>query len=106
MKLPTPAERERLALLAEECSEVVQIAMKILRHGYESYHPDDPDEDNRELLEKELGDVRFATRLMIEAKDINKGEIHSYAHAKGDSVAQYLHSQPDELVKKATEASL
>lgn len=28
----TPAETERLAILVEECGEVVQIGMKILRH--------------------------------------------------------------------------
>jgi hypothetical protein len=33
----TDAEAERLALLAEECGEVVQVIGKILRHGYESY---------------------------------------------------------------------
>ena len=36
----TPAEAERLAMLAEECGEVVQIVGKILRHGYDSQHPD------------------------------------------------------------------
>jgi hypothetical protein len=35
------AERERLAMLAEEAGEIVQIIGKILRHGYESYHPED-----------------------------------------------------------------
>jgi len=34
-----PAELERLAILAEEAAEVVQIANKIIRHGYASYHP-------------------------------------------------------------------
>ena len=29
----TPAEAERLALLMEECGEVVQIIGKVLRHG-------------------------------------------------------------------------
>ena len=30
----TPAETERLAILAEECGEVIQAVGKILRHGY------------------------------------------------------------------------
>lgn len=30
----SPAEVERLALLAEECGEVIQTVGKILRHGY------------------------------------------------------------------------
>ena len=29
----TPGEAERLAILAEECGEVIQIIGKILRHG-------------------------------------------------------------------------
>src|SRR5579872_899269 len=35
----TPAQIERLALLAEECGEVMQAVSKILRHGYESRNP-------------------------------------------------------------------
>jgi hypothetical protein len=46
----TPAEAERLALLLEELGEAQQIIGKILRHGYESYHPDDPETTNRTLL--------------------------------------------------------
>ena len=30
----TPAQAERLAILIEECGEVIQAATKILRHGY------------------------------------------------------------------------
>lgn len=48
----TPAEAERLALLAEECGEVIQAIGKILRHGYESRHPDGGP-TNREALERE-----------------------------------------------------
>lgn len=36
----SPAETERLALLSEEMGEVQQAIGKILRHGYESIHPD------------------------------------------------------------------
>lgn len=54
----TEAERERLAMLSEEAGEIVQMIGKILRHGYESYHPDDLErETNRELLIKELNDL-------------------------------------------------
>lgn len=53
----TPAQAERLAMLAEECGEVIQIIGKILRHGYDSWHPDRPAITNRMLLEKELTDL-------------------------------------------------
>ena len=46
----TPAEAERLAMLAEECGEVIQMVGKILRHGYDSYHPADPNTTNKQLL--------------------------------------------------------
>ncbi len=35
----TPAEVERLSMLAEEAGEVVKAVGKILRHGYGSCHP-------------------------------------------------------------------
>ena len=60
----TPAEAERLAMLAEECGEVVQVVGKILRHGYDSYHPDNPRVTNRDLLVKELRDVNAVLQAM------------------------------------------
>jgi NTP pyrophosphatase (non-canonical NTP hydrolase) len=67
----TPAEAERLAMLAEECGEVVQAVTKILRHGYASYHPDRPDgRDNRQDLFKEVSDVFGVLSLMKYAGDI------------------------------------
>ncbi|OAN76675.1 hypothetical protein A8B82_14850 [Sulfitobacter sp. EhC04] len=64
----TPAEAERLAMLAEECAEVIQIVGKILRHGYDSHHPDNPATDNRDLLAKEITDVAAVTREMKRAE--------------------------------------
>ena len=61
----TPAEEERLAMLMEECSEIIQIGCKILRHGYASYHPQDPQRtSNRRLLEKEVEDAKAIMELM------------------------------------------
>jgi hypothetical protein len=53
----TAAEAERLAMLAEECAEVIQVIGKILRHGYDSYHPDNSTVSNRDLLAKEATQV-------------------------------------------------
>lgn len=66
----TPAEAERLAMLAEECAEVIQIVGKILRHGYESHHPETPNVTNRDLLGKELIDLAAVEVEMIDRKDI------------------------------------
>lgn len=53
----TPAETERLAHLLEELGEAQQIIGKILRHGYDNYHPDDPNKTtNRSMLAADKGD--------------------------------------------------
>ena len=65
-KTLSAAESERLALLIEECGEVIQAATKVLRHGYESFHPEDPTTSNRDLLTNELADL-FAVYEMMDA---------------------------------------
>jgi NTP pyrophosphatase (non-canonical NTP hydrolase) len=87
----TPAETELLALLAEECGEVVHVIGKILRHGIANYHPADPMTSNRKLLEKELGDVDCAVGLLREADIISQSRIAAASKAKRESVGQYLH---------------
>lgn len=87
-------ELERLALLAEEAGEVVQIVNKIIRHGYESCSPfDETGTTNRELLEKEIGDFHFAVRLLEAAAEVNSGSIYGRARDKAKSVGRYLHHQ-------------
>jgi NTP pyrophosphatase (non-canonical NTP hydrolase) len=49
--------QELLDMLAEESAEVIQITMKINRHGIDSYHPNDPSVDNRKLLRDEMTDL-------------------------------------------------
>lgn len=88
----TPAEAERLAYLAEECGEAIQIIGKILRHGYESRDPtkavptfDDnrggqtgfrnTSPTNRNLLTAELGDVLRAARMLVDAGDLDRATM-------------------------------
>lgn len=88
----TPAEAERLALLAEECAEVIQVVGKILRHGYESYNPNDPRElTNRTLLADELGHVDAAVTKMHKAGDLAREDIAISAIHKLERVGRYLH---------------
>ena len=90
----TPAEAERLALLAEEMGEALQIVGKILRHGYKSSNPVSGDTaTNRQLLEKELGDVRHAMIRLCDAGDLSKSSIHDRANEKAISVERWLHHQ-------------
>jgi NTP pyrophosphatase (non-canonical NTP hydrolase) len=91
----TPAEAERLAMLAEECGEVIQAVGKILRHGYASVHPDGRDKgrDNRANLLRELGDVRAIVALMCGENDIDHSEMVVAATDKLARVARYVHHQ-------------
>jgi len=69
----TPAQAERLALLAEECGEVIQAIGKVLRHGYESTHTHlDGGPTNRENLDSECGDVRYAIMLLARSGDLKE----------------------------------
>lgn len=89
----TPAEAERLALLLEEMGECQQAIGKILRHGYESKHPNKMDgPTNRESLEREVGDVLHAIWLMMK-RDICEKAIEERRHVKSVTVQLYLHHQ-------------
>lgn len=88
----TNAELERLAILAEECAEVQQIIMKVIRHGYESYNPFDENKtSNRRLLEKELGDLEFACSMILKAGDVSRMKIAEHASEKLGNIRKYLH---------------
>ena len=88
----TPEEDERLSLLLEEMGEVIQIIGKITRHGYESRHPNGGP-TNRELLETELGHVKFAMGLMYGNNDFSDENVIRSAKEKSRSVIPYLHHQ-------------
>ena len=90
----THAQVERLALLAEEMGEAIQVIGKILRHGLMSCNPKDTEEwTNKELLEKELGDVTFAVNLLCENNDIDLYRINEECANKAMRVKPYLHHQ-------------
>lgn len=73
----TFAESERLAMLAEECGEIIQMVGKILRHGYESYHPDDPEKiTNRDLLSREITDFMAVYNAMVFSDDIKCNNLY------------------------------
>lgn len=90
----TPAQAERLAILAEECGEVIQVVGKILRHGYNSVYPV-TEEHNTTRLEQECGDVRAAIIMLCDAGDIVKQCVHDAADRKLVRVKQYMHHDGD-----------
>ena len=90
----TPAQLERLAILSEELGEAQQAIGKILRHGFESYHPAYPERgSNRCQLERELGDVWFAITLLSDGGDIRPDRIAERSREKADAIQPYLHHQ-------------
>ncbi len=74
----TPAEVERLAVIIEECGEVIQAATKVLRHGYGSAHPVSQ-VSNRNTLRREIVDLlavlsiasRFGDHQIIADEEID-----------------------------------
>jgi hypothetical protein len=90
----TPAEDERLALMSEECAEVIHIISKIQRHGYENRHPFDQEgATNRVQLCRELGHVRAAMRLMMREGDVNESLISEAYADKTLHMHDWLHHQ-------------
>jgi NTP pyrophosphatase (non-canonical NTP hydrolase) len=90
----SPAELERLAKLAEECAEVIQVVGKIMVHGYASGHPNRPEQgNNRQHLEEELGHVEYLTQLMCSRGDVNADKIWESHQEKSETIGKYLHHQ-------------
>lgn len=88
----TAAEIERLAMLAEECGEVVQAISKVLRHGWNSQSPYGG-KPNRIALERELGDVRAIVNMMLDADDVRLAEIQTWQRSKRRAMRQWTHHQ-------------
>lgn len=94
----TPGETERLALLLEECGEVVQRVGKVLRHGYEHVNPKTK-VANRISLSEEVGDVLAAIKRLRNCKELNETAINSMLISK-DMSSSFLHHQDDEMKPK------
>lgn len=100
----TNAQTERLDMLQEECAEVIQIISKIKRHGYESHHPDTPGEDNREFLERELGDMLGVLDHMLDHNDVSYEEVKRAAHQKMKRARKYMHHYEEPSVTERERA--
>ena len=86
----TPSECELIALLAEECSEVIQVCGKILRHGIDSCHPISGT-NNRSSLEKEIADVEVIISLLSQSGMVDDEKVSSNRFDKNMSLPKYLH---------------
>jgi len=81
----TPAQTERLVLMMEECSEVIQACSKIIRFG--------TDEQNIKSLETEIGDVSWIMEMMIQAGDIDEGSVIETYRGKAERMKDYIYYQ-------------
>ena len=88
------AEDERLSILLEEMGEALQIIGKIKRHGYDSRDPTKTSSPtNRTMLEKELGDVLAAIKLMDVGQDVSLEGIEKRVPVKVAKLRRYHHHQ-------------
>jgi NTP pyrophosphatase (non-canonical NTP hydrolase) len=85
-----PEQLEALALVAEECGEVIQVIGKILRHGLYSCHPNGG-RDNQALLEDELGDLHAALHLAEGVGLFHAAHVRTACADKLQRVERYLH---------------
>lgn len=88
----SPAQLERLALVAEEASEVAQIISKIIRHGYFSEHPS-TGIANQESLEIELGHLHHVIERLIGSGDVRLMNVQHHSLEKAKTIHKYLHHQ-------------
>lgn len=96
----TRAQLERLAVLTEELGEALHMVGKTLRHGFESTHKDYNSVSNKDNLVMELGHVKYAIELMVEAGDIDGASIKTASLQKWNKPNKYLHYQNDVISKR------
>lgn len=87
-----PAEIERLALLIEECGEVIQAATKVLRHGYDSRNPFAKNGiTNQDALAKEIGQLECSIYILKCADDVRAVDVAEAYSEKLHSIKEWLH---------------
>lgn len=90
----SPAEIERLVILAQQCGEVVQACATIMRHGYESCSPlDERCKPNRIMLERKVGGLRGVVDLMTQRGDMKPQELAAWRARKRSVLAKGTHHQ-------------
>ena len=87
-------ELERLALLFEDCSEVIHAVGKIIRHGYPSVDPTKRGNQrisNREMLSREIGQLLWSLDQMAEQGDTQEWAVRDELYGRGRKASKYLH---------------
>jgi hypothetical protein len=85
------AEQERLGLFAEEMGESQLEIGKILRHGIDSHHPDEPSLSNAQRLELEAGHVLAAIELLVASGTLSLAGLEQARVQKLHKLRSWLH---------------
>lgn len=94
----TPAEAERLFMLAEEAGEIVQAVGKILRHGNGSFNPDNRSAGtNRQQLSEEIGEFIAIVDILLKEGDLDSVHLKQTRLTAWDKKHRYTHHQPDSV---------
>jgi hypothetical protein len=106
----TPAQVERLTMLAEEAAEIVTATTKALRHGLHSYHPSDPDYTPNGLnIDREITDFLAVLHACRLHGDLPRATptTHQLAQRWANKLkwTHYQHADVDHLTKLAAQAS-
>lgn len=86
----TPAQDEVLAVVVEECAELIQAVTKIQRHGLASYHPETL-ETNVTALAREMGDVLAAFYLVYNHHLVHQDAARHFRDRKLEKLPKFLH---------------
>ena len=88
-----------LTLLQEECAEVIHIISKIKRFGLETHHPR-VKENNRTVLEKELGDLILLVDILISNNTLKRNNITIHRNKKLDTLGKYYENNTNSTANK------
>lgn len=84
LESPINEYQQLMSITAEECAELTQVCMKIMRK-YASLK-DTADDKYRQLLIEEAGDVQCMLNLMVEHGVLTKKEINARVKVKRDKL--------------------
>ena len=88
-----------LVHLTEECAEVQQVAMKAIRFGWDSYHPDDPEKTlNSVLLAREFGNMLMIADLLgLDPDEIQHGKEEKKRKIEAMGLMDNMESDDDRI---------
>jgi NTP pyrophosphatase (non-canonical NTP hydrolase) len=70
---------------AEECNEVSQNIMKVLRFGLDTVYPATGKDSNRDKLEEEMGQLMFCLNHLIDDLDLSEDNIMEAYNQKANT---------------------